>query len=167
MNYDLLSPRVSFTMKSGETIVFKRFLRNGEEIPSAEKCKGEIVGISLAYAFCGEQDFGIRPLAKAFDALNDCMIIKRAPLEIAKADGVKAIMYGEDVSLNKNMIRGAKQAGVIAYWDKANLIICARPEYSFVIDSIKEIIKPNHVRFAFEEIFGGRGNLVILSAAKK
>ena len=163
MNYDLISPKICFYMKNGDTLIFKRFLRNGEEKPQIERCKGEIDGILLGYAFCGEQDFGIRELAKAFDALNEDCIIKKVPLEIVEEQGVRAIKYGENVCLNKDMIRGAKQIGVIGYWDNANFIICAAPDYGFIIDSIKEFIRPNHVAFTFERTFGGRGNLVIIA----
>lgn len=149
-------------MKNGDNIPFRRFRRNGEVIPDPKRCEGKIRGISLGYAFCGEQDLGIRPLAKAFDALNDKMVIRKVPLEIVNsAEGVKAIKYGEDVSLNKNMIRLAKQNGMVGYWDSRSIIICAGPKYKYIIDSISEFIQPNRVHFAFETVFMGRGNLVI------
>ena len=163
MNHDLLSPRIYLFMKNGRNVVFKRFLRTGEEKPSVESCRGEITGITLAYAFCGEQDYGIRPLAKAFDALNEKAVMRKVPLEIVSREDYKAIKYGDDVDLNENLIRTTKQSGVVGYWDQANIIICAAPEYSFIIDAIAEFIKPNHTAFAFEEFFGGRGNLVIMS----
>ena len=163
MDQSKLSPEVCFLMQYGQPVVFKRFRRNGEELPSAEQCKGELTGITLTYAFCGEQDDGIRPLLKAFGALNDDLLIKREPLEVVELDGYKAIKYGEDVHLDFNVARTAKQSGVVGYWDKSNLMICTSPEYGFLIESIKELMKPRHARFGFKGVFGGRYHLVILS----
>ena len=164
MDQSKLSPEVSFLMKNGQPVTFKRFRRNGEKIPSVEECKDILTGITLSYAFCGEQDYGIRPLAKAFGALNDEFIIKKVPLEIIKVDGFKAIKYGEDVKLDFDVIRAAQQAGVVGFWNHANVMICAAPEYAFLIDSINEMMKPKQVRFAIKGIFGGRYHLVILAS---
>lgn len=160
-----ISPEICFFMTRGKVITFKTFRRLGEEKPLIDECKDELTGISLSYAFCGEQDFGIHPLAKAFDALNNDLIIKKVPLKIIESKGVKAIMYGNDAELDRNIICKARKAGVIGYWDKSNLLICAAPEYSFLIDSIKEMMVPKHVKFGFKGIFGGRYHLLILATA--
>ena len=97
-----------------------------------------------------------------YQATGKNMTINKVPLEVVDADGVKAIKFGEYVNLDDRMIQGAKDAGVIGYWDDCNLIICAAPEYSFVIDSIKAMFKPKHVRFGFSRSFAGC-NLLILA----
>ena len=158
-----ISPAIHFLMKNETVNSFKLFRAYGEEKPSINECKGELKGIELSYAFCGEQDYGIHLLAKAFDAMNNDLIIKEVPLKIIESKGVKAIMYGEDAKLDRNIIHKAKKAGAIGYWDKANLLICVASEYSFLIDSIKEMMVPEHVKFGFKGIFGGRYHLLILA----
>lgn len=132
--------------------------------PAPEECKGVLKGVCLSYAFCGKQDFGIEPIARQFGAIDQNGTITKIPkeLEIIESEGVKAIKFGNYAKLDFGMIRATKEAGIIGYWDNANLIICASPEYEFVINSIRVMLKPQHVRFAFSRLFTGR-NLLILA----
>ena len=162
MDYSHVSPEVYLRKEDDTTIEFKKNRHDDEKKPSPEECKGKLTGVCLTYACCGEQDFGIKSMATAFDATGSKGRIKKVPLEVVESEGVRAIKYGRNAQLDEIMMRGAKEAGIIGYWDDANLIICAAPEYGFVIDSIKEMFKPNNVRFGFSRSFAGR-NLLILA----
>ena len=121
-------------------------------------------GVCLSYAFCGEQDFGIEHMAKQFGVTGKNGTITKIPkeLEIVEFKGVKAIKFGKYAELDLKVVEATMEAGVIGYWDDANLIICASQEYEFVINAIQNMFKPKHVRFAFSRSFGGY-NLLILS----
>jgi len=146
------------------SIPFKMYRNDDEKKPTPEECKGVLKGVFLSYAFCGEQDYGIQPMAIQFGATDKNRTITEIPekLEIIESEGVKAIKFGSYAKLDSVMIRTAKESGVISYWDKENFIICASSEYKFVIDSIVEIFKPNHARFGFINSFDGP-NLLILA----
>lgn len=162
MDFSHVSPETYLLTEDDRTIEFKLYRYDDGKKPSPEECKGTLKGVCLSYAFCGEQDFGIKPMATAFGATDKNGTINKVPLELVEADGVRAIKFGNYVRLDDSMIQGAKGAGIIGYWDDSNLIICAAPEYGFVIDSIKEMFKPKHVRFGFSRSFAG-GNLLILA----
>lgn len=162
MDYSHVSPETYLLTEDDRTIEFKKYRYGDENKPSPDECKGKLKGVCLAYAFCGEQDFGIKPMATAFGATGKNGTINKVPLELVEADGVRAIKFGGYARLDEIMIQGAKEAGVIGYWDDSNLIICAAPEYGFVIDSIKAMFKPKHVRFGFNRSFAGC-NLLILA----
>lgn len=164
MDFTHVSPETYLLTEDEKTLTFKLHRYKNDPNPFPRECKGKLKGVCLSYAFCGEQDFGIEPMARQFGATGKTMMVKKIPkdLEIVDSEGVKAIKFGGYAQLDSNMIHGAKEAGVIGYWDDANLIICASAEYSFVIDSIKAMFKPNHVRFGFSRTFAGR-NLLILA----
>ena len=164
MDLSHVSPETYLLTEDDRTIKFKRYRYADEKMPTPEECKGVLKGVCLSYAFCGEQDFGIEPMARQFGATGKNGTITKIPkeLEIIESEGVKAIKFGSYAKLDSGMIRAAKEAGVIGYWDDANLIICASSEYEFVIKSIREMFKPKHVRFAFSRSFAGR-NLLILA----
>lgn len=164
MDLSHVSPETYLLTEDDRTIKFKRYRYDDEKMPTPEECKGVLKGVCLSYAFCGEQDFGIEPMARQFGATGKNGTITKIPkeLEIIESEGVKAIKFGSYAKLDSGMIRATKEAGVIGYWDDANLIICASSEYEFVIKSIREMFKPKHVRFAFSRSFAGR-NLLILA----
>lgn len=162
MDYSHVSPETYLLTEDDRTIEFKKYRYGDENKPSPDECKGKLKGVCLSYACCGEQDFGIKPMATAFGATGKNGTINKVPLELVEADGVRAIKFGGYARLDERMIQGAKEAGVIGYWDDSNLIICAASEYGFVIDSIKAMFKPKHVRFGFNRSFAG-WNLLILA----
>lgn len=164
MDFSHVSPEALLLTEDDRTIVFKKYRYDDEKKPSPDECKGKLKGVCLTYAFCGEQDFGIEPMARQFGATGSGMTVNKIPknLEIVEAENVKAIKFGSYAKLDSVMIKGAMEAGVVGYWDDCNLIICASPEYSFVIDSIKAMFKPKHVRFGFSRSFAG-ANLLILA----
>ena len=162
MDYSHVSPKMYFLTEDERTIEFKKYRYGDKSKPSPDECKGKLKGVCLAYACCGEQDFGIKYMATAFGATGKNGTINKVPLELVETDGVRAIKFGEYARLDEIMIKGAKEAGVIGYWDDSNLIICAAPEYSFIIDSIKAMFKPKCVRFGFNRSFAGC-NLLILA----
>lgn len=164
MDLSNVSPETYLFTEDDRTIKFKKYRHNDEKMPTPEECKGVLKGVSLSYAFCGEQDFGIDPMAKQFGATGKNRTITKIPkeLEIIESEGVKAIKFGRYAKLNSRMVRKTMEAGVIGYWDDSSLIICASPEYEFVINSIQEMFKPNHVRFGFSRSLFGY-NLLILA----
>lgn len=164
MDLSHVSPETYLLTEDEITIEFKKYRHDDEKKPVPEECKGILKGVCLSYAFCGEQDFGIEPMARQFGATGKNGTITKIPkeLEIIESEGVKAIKFGSYAKLDSGMIRATKEAGVIGYWDDANLIICASPEYEFVINSIREMFKPKHVRFGFSRSFAGC-NLLILA----
>ena len=165
MDFSHVSPNTYLLTEDNRTMGFKKYRYSDDEKPSPEVCKGKIKGVCLTYAFWGRQDIGIGSMASQFEATGKDGIINRIPenLEIVEESNVKAIKFGSYAKLDSDMIRGAMEAGVIGYWDDSNLIICASPEYSFVIDEIKEMIKPKQARFGFSKSFGGHYNLLILA----
>ena len=158
-----MSPAIHLRMEDGRTVKFKTKFRDEFVKPDPEKCKGKITGVFLSYAFCGEQDFGIEPLAESFGASekND-WIMKNTPVSIAEFKGIKAIMAGIDYPFNAEIIQMVKKAGLMGCWDDESFAIFADSDYSFVIDEIAQLIKPNRTKFAFSNCFMGRQNLLIL-----
>ena len=147
------------------TVKFKLYRYANEDKPSAMECKGKIRGLHLSYAYCGEQNLGIRYLAKEFGATDRKMKIKKVPssLEIVETKNVKALLAGLKHSNWKEAMESkAIEAGVVGYWDDASLCICASNEYSFIIDAIQELLKPNRAHFAFNNIQCGGANLLIV-----
>ena len=71
------------------------------------------------------------------------------------------LKYG-DTSISPRMFDMAKKAGIVGYWDDANLIICASKEYEAIVKNMRKFIKPKKAKFAFRSVFGGR-NLMILA----
>lgn len=164
MDLSHVSPQTYLLTEDNRTIKFENYRHGDEKVPTPEECKCKLKGVCLAYAFCGEQDFGIRPMAEEFKATGTNMTINKIPkeLEVIESNGVRAIKFGNYARLDSGMIRATMEAGVIGYWDDANFIVCASPEYSFVIDEIKAMFKPKQIRFGFSRSFGG-ANLLILS----
>ena len=160
MKYSHVSPEVILLKEDNKQINFKKYLYEEEKKPTPDDCKDKIKGIMLTYAFCGEQDFGIKPLEKAF-GVDKKGIIKKAPIELIEKDGVRAIKFGRYIHLNELMIKGAKNSGLIGYWDEENIIICAAPEYGFIIDSIKELIKPNRAWLGLEDLLFGNNLMIV------
>ena len=158
-----VSPELYLLTEDGKMLEFLRKRNEDEKNPTPDECRGPLKGVSLSYAFCGEQDFGIGPLAKMFGAANESEgIITKIPeeLEIIEFDGVKAIKIGRYVELDSDMVEETKKVGIIGYWDNSQFIICASPEYEFVIDSIREMFKPNQVRFAHDRYLWGCSLLI-------
>ena len=160
MRYDHFSPKVYRLFEDERIVEFEKYPKVK---PSIDECKGKIKGICLSYAFCGEQDFGIDRLLKAFNASNEDGIINSVPLSVETEDKVKALMYYPYGELDRKVIKGTKLAGLTGYWDKSRLVICASPEYSFVIDSIMEMIKPQHTCIGLNSQTPFDTNLVILA----
>lgn len=162
MDFGNVSPVIYFITEDDNAVEFRKYRFGDEKKPSPDECKGKLRGIRLDYACCGEQDWGIEPMARAFGCKGNNGIIHKIPLELVEEKGVRAIKFGNYAQLDDQMVRRTKEAGIIGYWDDSNLIICAAPEYGFVIDSIKELFKPKRVRFAFNRSFAG-SNLLILA----
>ena len=170
MRYDHFSPKVYLLFEDERIVEFQKYPRVK---PSIDECKGKIKGICFSYAFCGEQDFGIAPLLKAFNASNEDGIINNVPLEdgiinnvplkVETVDKVKALMYYPYGELDREVIKGTKLAGITGYWDKSRLVICAAPEYDFIIDAIMEMIKPQHTCIGLNSQSPFDTNLVILA----
>lgn len=151
IDFSHLSPVVSLLMEDGTEIKFNLYRADGEVNPSPEECKGNLKGIKLSYAFCGEQDFGIKPLEEEFK-VNKKGIVTKIPkdLKIDSNSYVKAIMYGKTSNLDPLTSKIAKDTGVVGYWDEENLLICASQNYGFVIDKIKKLFCPKHIKFSLQ-----------------
>lgn len=164
MDLSHFSPKIYLLTEVGRTIEFGGHTQEDGKKPNVEECKGVLKGVCLEYACCGEQDFGIEPMAKHFGVTEKNGTITKIPnnLEIVKLDGVSAIKFGNYAELDSSVVEETKKIGVLGYWDDANFIICASPEYGCVIDSIYNMFKPKQVRFGLSRSFGGY-NLLILS----
>ena len=151
IDFSHLSPVVSLLMEDGTEIKFNLYRADGEVNPSPEECKGNLKGIKLSYAFCGEQDFGIKPLEEEFK-VNKKGIVTKIPkdLKIDSNSYVKSIRYGKDSSLDPIISRITRDTGIIGYWDEENLLICASQNYDFIIDKIKKLFCPKHVKFSLQ-----------------
>lgn len=142
-----LSPVVSLLMKDGRKIEFNLYRFDGEINPSPEECKGELKGIELSYAFCGEQDIGIKSLEEEFK-VNNLGVITKIPknFKIDSNSYVKVLKCGKSANLDPKLSKITKETGVIGYWDDSNLLICVSQNYDFVIDKIKKLFCPKHVK---------------------
>lgn len=160
MDFSYVSEHTVVLFEGKEQIAFSKY--SEEANPNVEDTRKKVVGILLEYAYCGEQDFGIERMAKAFSAEDDG-IIKKVPngLTLDVQDGVAILRYGYKTA-DDQMIKGTKKAGILGYWDDENLMICASSEYSHIIESLIDMIQPNKARFAFQRTFAG-SNLLVLT----
>jgi len=159
MEFDNFSPTVIFLI-DGEEKIFSKY--PSLDIPLPHECRGKVTGVKLAYAACGEQDYGIRHMAKSFD-LTKYGIIKKVPstFEYINKEGVAAIRYGDMCYIDHRIVNGTNECGIIAYWDNNNLFICASEEYKFLILEIMEIIIPQKSMLAFSESLVGNDLCII------
>lgn len=163
MEFGAVSPKTYLLTEDIRTITFDKYWNEGEYKPKLEECMGIIKGVRLSYAFRGEQDVSIKPLLDALGVTDDYGLITKVPLETGEEDGARFIKYGRDSKLNDNTIQAAKKVGIIGYWDDPNLMICAAPEYDFVIDSISKMFTPKKVRLGFNRGAGNIRDLLILA----
>ena len=158
-----ISPALQIRMENGDIIKFKHWYKDGYAKPKPEKCKGKITGILLAYAFCGEQDFGIESMANAFGAsIANGLVIEKVPVKIVERFGVKVIKYNIDYLFDSETLNLIGKAGMVGCWDDESIAIYADEDYNFVIDEIADFLKPNEVKFAFSDCIMGREHLLIV-----
>lgn len=157
-----VSEKIMFLLEGNETISFSNSSLHSSCEPTEEQLRKKVIGIQLSYAFCGEQDFGIAPMKRAFEAGSDG-IINKVPngLTLDTQDDVIILKYGSTF-LSPRMLAIAKEVGMVGYWDDSNLIICSSKKYEPIIENIIDFIQPKKARFAFRSVFGG-SNLMILS----
>lgn len=162
MDFYHVSDEIMFLLEGDETIRFSRSSLRPSILPTEEQLQKKVLGIQLSYAFCGEQDFGIDPMRRAFGADSDG-IIKKVPsdLKLETYEDVCVLKYGS-TRLAPEMIPHAREVGAAGYWDDANLIICCSKKYEKIIESIIDFIQPKKAKFAFRTLFAGP-NLMILS----
>ena len=150
-----ISPVVSLILGTDKVIGFRRNPIDGYQKPSPEECKEALKGIYLA---ASSEKQNLTNLKMAFSTLEDGTI-RNVPLEIAEEGEIRAIKCG-NVTLNEEMTAEAIRVGIIGFFNSSNVIICAAPEYGFVIDSIMSFIKPNITRITTSI---GVGTLAFLS----
>ncbi len=157
-----VSEEIMFLLEGDETILFSSSSLYSSIKPTEEQLRKKIIGIQLSCSYCGEQYFGIQPMARAFGAGSNG-IINKVPkdLTLDTQGDVVILKYGP-TSLSFRMLEIAKEVGVVGYWDDGNLIICASKEYESIIEHVIDFIQPKKAKFAFRTVFGGR-NLMILS----
>lgn len=90
MDLSHVSPETYLLTEDDRTITFKKYRHDDEKKPVPEECKGILKGVSLSYASCGEQDFGIESMARQFGATDRYRIITKIPkeLEIIESEGI-------------------------------------------------------------------------------
>ncbi len=157
-----VSEEIMFLLEGNETISFSSSSITPSCKPTEDQIRKKVIGIQLSYAYCGEQDFGIDPMARAFGTNSDG-VIQKVPngLTLDTENDVTILKYGR-TTLSPRMIAIAKEIGMAGYWDDSNLIICAAKEYETIIENVIDFIQPNKVRFAFRTVFAGP-NFMILS----
>lgn len=159
MKYDVqsLSQKAGLLMEGERQVDFKLHRIDEDEKPSVDECKGKICLVYLGYAFMGEQDFGIDNLREKFGIQEGETLIRKIPkdLKVIEKDGVKAIKSGHYVDLDEMMVKATLQAGLAGTWDEKEFIICAAPEYSFLIDYIAENLKPGKAKIGLSYNFLG------------
>jgi len=159
MDFGNFSPKVIIVI-NGEEKAFSKYPSANKPLP--EDCHGNITGIKLDYAACGEQDFGILYMARSFNLTKEG-IVKKIPdnLEIINEDGVTALRYGQVCFIDHRIVNGTKKSGILGYWDDNNLFICASDEYKFLIAEIRKILIPNKCMFGFSKSFGGNDLCIV------
>ena len=163
MDSSHVSEEIMFLLEGEETILFSRTSLAKSQKPTEEQLRKDIIGVQLSYAYCGEQDFGIDPMARAFGATPKG-VINQIPKDfnVYTQEDTVVLKYGS-TSISPRMFDMAKEAGIVGYWDDANLIICASKEYEAIVKNMRKFIKPKKAKFAFRTVFGGRRNLMILA----
>lgn len=157
-----VSNEIMFLLDGNETVSFSMNSFSKSQKPTEEQMRKDILGVQLSYAACGEQQFGIEPMAKAFDATPKGVITQiPKDFNVYTEENFIILKYGND-SISPRMFDMAKEFGIVGYWDDANLIICASKEYEEIIKNTRKFIKPKKAKFAFRTVFGGR-NLMILA----
>ena len=161
MDSSHVSEEIMFLLEGGETISFSRMASSESKKPTVDQIQKSILGVQLSYACCGEQDFGIAPMAEAFGA-NSKGVIKKIPRDfrLHTMNDILVLKYG-DTYISPKMFDMAKSAGIVGYWDDANLIICASKEYEAIVRNMRKFIKPKKAKFAFRTVFGP--NLMIMA----
>ena len=157
-----VSDEIMFLLEGNETIRFSRSSLRPSILPTEEQLQKKVLGIQLSYAFCGEQDFGIEPMRRAFGAGSNG-IIKKIPkdFKLETYEDVYVLKYGSTI-LAPEMIPHTREVGAAGYWDDANLIICCSKKYEKLIKNIAAFIQPKKAKFAFRTLFS-KPNLMILS----
>ena len=157
-----VSEEIMFLLDGKETFLFSRTSPEESQKPTEEQLRKDIIGVQLSYAYCGEQDFGIEPMARVFGATPNG-VIHQIPkeLNVYTQEDTIVLKYGS-IRISPHMFDMAKRAGIVGYWDYANLVICASMEYEEIIKNVQKFIKPKKAKFAFRTVFGGR-NLMILA----
>ena len=157
-----VSEKIMFLLEGNETISFSNSSLHSSCKPTKEQLRKKVIGILLSYAYCGDQDFGIDPMARAFGVGSDG-IMKKVPkgLTLDTQDDVTILKYGS-TSLSPRMIAIAKEVGISSYWDDSNLIFCSSKKYEPIIENIIDFIQPKKAKFACRTSFEGP-NLMVLS----
>lgn len=163
MEFSHISGEVMFLLGSKETLTFSRMPYKDSSKPTPEQLREDIIGVQLSYAFCGEQDFGIEPLAKDFGAFPSGFITKIPQDFYVHSDGDIVVLKHGRLSIDPYMYDIARETGVAGYWDDENLVLCASKEYDSIIASTRNLITSRKAKFAFRTVGFGR-NLLILSA---
>ena len=157
-----VSPKIMFLLEGNETISFSSSSLHSSQKPAEDQLRKKVIGIQLSYAHWGEHHGGIEPMARAFGAYPDGIIMEvPKALTLDTQNDVTILKYGSDVP-HPRMLEIAKKVGVAGYWDDSNLIICASNEYESIIKHVIDFIQPQKAKFAFRTVFGGR-NLMVLS----
>ena len=159
MEFNNFSPTVILLI-DGEEKTFSKYPSVDKPLP--EDCRGKITGVKLAYAACGEQDYGMYQLSRDFN-LTKYGVITKIPstLEYINNDGVTAIRYGDICYIDHRIVNAAKECGILGYWDNNNLFICASEEYKFLVLEIMGIIIPQKSMLAFSESLVGNDLCII------
>lgn len=156
-----ISRQIFFLLEGMETISFSTTSLHPSVLPDESQLNMKVTGIQLSYAYCGEQQFGIVPMARAFGAEPKGFITKvPKELTLTEQSDVTIMKFGP-AFIAPEMIEITRNVGMTGYWDSSNLIICSSEKYKSIIKNAFDFIKPNKAKFAFKTIFGGP-NLMIL-----
>ncbi len=153
MEIRFLSPETTLIMENGKQLTFKL----EEKKPSPKECNEILKGISLKSTLGAIKFLGIRIMEERFGVNEKGLEINKLPkdFEVVESQGVKAIRTGGYMCLDNEMIDVTNKAGIVGMWDFEEFIICASKEYSFVIDAILEMIKPEKTRLDLEKLSDG------------
>lgn len=149
MEYSHVSNYLWIRLEENELICFTQNEKESK-LPSKEQVQKRVTGIEIAYACCGEQDFGIEPLLTAFHAKKDGQI-QEIPetLSLKKQEKIWILKYG-NTFFDPRMLSLTKEVGMTGYWDKENIVICASEPYEEIIKNIVVFLERKRAKFTFK-----------------
>ncbi|GHU07087.1 hypothetical protein FACS189431_1090 [Alphaproteobacteria bacterium] len=144
MDISHVSEQIALKIAGTRERIFNKYLFENKFNPRPQDTIGPIDKLTLSYAYCGEQDFGLSyPLIRAF-GLDDDGKIHRVPKEFVVTDEKSCfadafvLQYGffEDYG---EMVFGVADAGFTGLWYDNAIIFCVTAEYKHILYNIIDL----------------------------
>lgn len=170
MRWSRISPSVTvwFSAEKSDFCSFETEpLLHPSKFPNSTDEKKEVVGFILDYAFTGEQDGGIEKLAEKFQANNDTGVINKVPKDLSIVEENDfCILKISDKKIdfeNEYGLKKLKEAKLIGYWSKLDLILICYKEYRFILEAVLKLLKKRKITRIFTK-YRVMGTVLVVSS---